>query len=36
MSFSKTFDMFKDKARVVINDMYIGDEGAHELARFLQ
>ena len=28
MSFSKTFEMFRDKPRVVLNDMYIGDEGA--------
>lgn len=27
--------MFRDKARVVLNDLFIGDQGAHELATFL-
>ena len=35
MSFSSAFDMFKESARVVINDRFMGDEGAKELANFL-
>lgn len=35
MSFSSAFEMFKDSARVVLNDRFMGDDGARELAAFL-
>jgi Ran GTPase-activating protein (RanGAP) involved in mRNA processing and transport len=35
MSQQSQFDSFKDNARVVFNDRFIGDQGAQELAKFL-
>lgn len=35
MSLASQLDAFRDNARVVFNDRFIGDEGAKELARFI-
>lgn len=35
MSLQSQFENFKDNARVVFNDRFIGDQGAHELAKFI-
>jgi len=35
MSLLSQFENFKDNAKLVFNDRFIGDEGAAELARFL-
>lgn len=35
MSFQTLFESFRDKARIVINDRFMGDDGAKELANFL-
>jgi hypothetical protein len=30
--FSKAFDVFRDTSRIVLNDKFIGDEGATDLS----
>lgn len=35
MSLAAQFENFKDNARVVFNDRFIGDEGAKDLAKFI-
>ncbi len=35
MSLQAQFENFKDNARVVFNDRFIGDPGAKELAKFI-
>ena len=35
MSFQTLFESFRDKARIVINDRFMGDDGSRELASFL-
>lgn len=35
MSISTKLDPFKDATRIVLNDKFIGDSGAAELAHFL-
>lgn len=35
MSLLAQFETFKDNARIVFNDKFMGDDGAKELARFI-
>lgn len=35
MSFLSQFEAFRDNARIVFNDRFMGDDGAKELAKFL-
>lgn len=35
MSISKILDQFSDSTRISLNDKFIGDEGAQQLAIFL-
>lgn len=36
MSFQSQFEVFRNNSRVVFNDRFIGDQGAHELSVFLK
>lgn len=36
MSLAEFLDQFKETSRVIVNEKYIGDKGAKDLAKFLE